>query len=406
MSSQKKTILGEGLPMPLLSVTMPRYTVAKLRRDGGTAFYFQVPKRLRPEGWAGGYRLPSDPARRTGKADAAEIAAVVADAEAFLIRLEAERSGIPLTVRHGTLPWLIAAYEQSDKFKRRADKTKRTYQYAARVVTAFSAQAGHPLVAKINQPALIKILSTMDAQPRKRNQIASYLSIILSFAVRKGVRSDNPAMKLDLEAAPRRKKVHIWSDEDLADKMLAARVNGRASVALAMLIAHDQGFRPTDTLRLQKGRDYDTKTGRFKFRCSKTGEWAECDATMRVRAAIEATPAEQLVLVVNEETGKVYNERVFNRHFNIARGDATHLWFRELRHTHVVKARRAGLTSDEIAGRTAHSPRSVDKILEEFYSPHDTEVIQRGAAKFEAYINRPIEQKSDVAVGCQLDAKA
>lgn len=395
MSSQKIMILGEGPPMPLLNVALPRYTVAKSRRDGGIAFYFQVPKRLRPEGWAGGYRLPSDPARRSGLADVAEIAAVVADAESFLVRLEAERSGIPLTVRHGTLPWLIAAYEQSDKFKRKADKTKRTYRYAARVVTEFSAAGGHPPVAKINQPALLDFLATMDHQPRKRNQIASYLSIILSFAVRSGLRLDNPATKLDLEAAPRRKKVHIWTDDEVMEKMIAARANGRASVALAILIAHDQGFRPTDTLRLQKGRDYDPRTGRFKFKCSKTDEWVECDATARVKAAIEATPAEQLVIVVNEQTGKIYNERVFNRWFDEARGDDRHLWFRELRHTHVVKARRAGLDSHEIAGRTGHSPRSVDKILSAFYSPHDTEVIQRGAAKFEAYLNRPKEQKSD-----------
>lgn len=392
--------------MPLLSVKLPAYTVAKKRRDGTVAFYFQVPARLRPEGWAGGYRLPSDPLKRTGLADAAEIAAVTKDAEAFLARLGGERAGIPQSARHGTLPWLITSYETCDKFKGCKPRTQRTYRYAARVVATFSAEGGHPAIIRITQPHVLGFLATMDAQPRKRNQIASYLSIIMSHAVRLGLLTSNPAKDLDLRAAPRRKKVHIWSDEDLADKMLAARVNGRASVALAILIAHDQGFRPTDTLRLQKGRDYDTKTGRFKFRCSKTGEWAECDATMRVRAAIEATPAEQLVLVVNEETGKVYNERVFNRHFNIARGEDTHLWFRELRHTHVVKARRAGLTSDEIAGRTAHSPRSVDKILEEFYSPHDTEVIQRGAAKFEAYINRPIEQKSDADVGRQLDAKA
>jgi len=280
--------------MPTLNVKLPRYTVAKSRRDGSQAFYFQVPKRLRPAGWAGGYRLPSDPLQRTGRGDAAEIALVVRDAEAFLARLETERI----------------------------------------------------------------------------------------------------------------KTVHIWSDEELAEKMARAEGIGRHSIAVALLIAHDQGFRPTDTLRLQKGRDYDPKTGRFKFKCSKTGEWAECDATSRVRSIIATLPAEQLVLVVNEKTGKVYNERVFNRWFDEIRGTDKHLWFRELRHTHVVKARRAGLTSDEIAGRTAHSPRSVDKILEEFYSPHDTEVIQRGAAKFEAYINRPAEQESDMKVGRQLDAKA
>lgn len=390
--------------MPMLSVNLPRYTVAKKRRDGSLAFYFQIPARLRPEGWAGGYRLPLDPLMRTGLADAAEIAVVVRDAETFLARLEAERSGIPETVRHGTFPWLIAHYERSDKFIKRRDRTKRTYRYAARIVSEYSASVNHPAISKITQPHLIAMLATFDANPRKRNLVGSYLSIILAHAVKIGIRADNPAKDLGLETAERKKKVHIWTGAELAEKMANAEAMGRHSVVLALLIAHDQGFRPTDTLRLQKGRDYDTRTGRFKFRCSKTGEWAECDATSRVRAMIATLPAEQLVLVVNEKTGKVYNERVFNRWFNQARGLDHHLWFRELRHTHVVKARRAGLDSHEIAGRTGHSPRSVDKILSEYYSPHDTEVIQRGAAKFEAYLNRPKEQKSDTGVGRELDA--
>lgn len=385
--------------MPSLSVALPPYTVAKRRRDGAWAYYFQIPARLRPAGWAGAYRLPLDPLKRTGLGDAAELATVTADGRTFYDRLLRERVALPDEARFGTLPWLIQSYEQSDKFKKRADTTKRTYQYASRIVAAWSVEAGHPLVAKINQPAILTFLATMDDHPRKRNQVASYLRIILAHARAKGLRVDNPAQDLGLEAAARRKAVHIWTDAELHDRMAAAEALGRRSIATAMLVAHDQGFRPTDTLRLQKGRDYDAKTGRFKFRCQKTGEWAECDATSRVRARIEQAPAEQLLLIVNEDTGKAYNERVFIRWFDKARGAKhKHLWFRELRHTHVVKARRAGLTSEEIAGRTGHSLGSVDKILEAFYSPHDTEVIQRGAAKFEAYLLAQ-ERKSDTEVG-------
>jgi hypothetical protein len=343
---------------------------------------------------------------RTGRGDASELAAVIADAKSLLPKLTEERSGAPESTRDGTVPWLIASYEKSAAFKQREETTKRTYAYCARIVLKWSAAHDHGPVAKLLKPHILTFLATMDETPRKRNLVASYLSVLLGHAVRLGLRSDNPAHDLGLEAARRKKMVHIWTDAELYARMARADASGRRSIATAMLIAHDQGFRPGDTLRLQKGRDYDAKTGRFKFRCSKTGEWAECDATQRVRARLAELPPEQLALVVNEVTGKVYNERVFLRWFDAAQdGEAEHLWFRHLRHTHVVKARRAGLDSKEIAGRTGHSLSSVDKILEEFYSPHDTEVIQRGAAKFEAYLLAQ-EQKSDTRVGRQLDAKA
>ena len=395
--------------MPSLNITLPPYTVVKTRRDGALAFYFQVPKRLRPAGWAGGYRLPLDALARTGKGDPEELALVIRDANAMLARLRGEKAKLPEAARHGTLPWLIQDFEQSDRYRQLKPRSQQVYQYCARQVMAWSQAAGHPPIAKINQPAILVYLSTMDSTPRKRNLVASYLRALMAHAMRKGLRETNPARALGLTRAKRIKQIHIWTDGELTAKMAAADAMGRSSIATALLIAHDQGFRPGDTLRLQRGRDYDARTGRFKFRCEKTGEWVECDASSRVQARLAAQPREQLLLIVNEATGKVYNERVFHRHFDAIRGRDKHLWFRELRHTHIVKARRAGLTPKEIAGRSGHATGSVDKILEEYYSPHDTEVIQLGAAKWEAYLQRQpdeTEQKSDTRVGRQLDTKA
>src|SRR4051812_13894213 len=104
MSQPNPPIPGSKAPMPSLTVALPPYVVTKVR-GGVTVFYFQVPRRLRPEGWAGAYRLPMDANKRTGICDGVELAAVVADGEALYERLTGERAGAPTLARLNTLPW-------------------------------------------------------------------------------------------------------------------------------------------------------------------------------------------------------------------------------------------------------------------------------------------------------------
>jgi integrase len=110
-------------------------------------------------------------------------------------------------------------------------------------------------------------------------------------------------------------------------------------------------------------------------------------AGRRVRNRLAQQPELQRMLVMNANTKRAYNERVFLRDFHTVKAAAgmAHLMFRHLRHTFVVKAKRAGLDSHAIAAKTGHSEKSVDEMLRKHYLPHDSQVAANATAQLEAH---------------------
>lgn len=405
LQNKSQKIHGCGEPMPSLSVELPPYVVTK-KRGGGVAFYFQVPARLRPTGWPGAMRLPQDPLKRTGRADAAELAAVVADGESLYQRLEAERTGKPEVARINTLPWLIQSFEHHLKTTPREKPISRStlndYAYFGRVVVEWSAAAGHPHIKAITRPAGLKFLSTMNDTPTKRKHVAGYLRQLMFHAMDLGLRTDNPFVKIKTETPKAR--VHIWSDDEL-DKMVATADELHLNaVATAMLIAHDEGPRPCDVLAFERKAEVvsgraDQKTerghytpadGAFRYFQQKTDGWVVSPTGQRVRTRLAGQPELQRALVMNANTRKAYNERVFLRDFHCVKEAAGlgHLQFRHLRHTFCVKAKRAGLDAIQIASKTGHDPKSVEDMLRKYYLPHDSEVAMNATAQLEAHRNK------------------
>lgn len=397
------TIPGAKLPMPLLELELPPYVVARLRA-GVVVFYFQVPPRLRPAGWPGAIRLPLDPLKRTGKADATEAKAVTDDGDMLYQRLEAERQGLPDLARINTLPWLIKEFDRHlitvPRKRPVSKKTLRNYAYFGRIVVEWSRLAGHPHISSIMRPAVIELINTMNDTPTKRKHIAGYLRQLMFLAMDKGIRPDNPCIKLKTEVPDA--KVHIWSDKEVSGMVEAADDMGLSNIATAILIAHDEGPRPCDVISFERyrgkglpeGRDatldrghYCPMDGTFRYFQKKTDEWVISPAGIRVRERLAKLPELQRMLIVNPNTAKAYNERVFNRDFDRVRTalQLHHLQFRHLRHTFCVKGKRAGLDAIEIASKTGHSPKSVQDMLNKHYLPHDSEVAALANAKIEAY---------------------
>src|SRR4051812_12539784 len=294
-------ILGSGAPGRSPNAKSPMYVVEKPRGDQ-LAFYFQVPKRSRPEGWPGAIRLPIDSLKRSGRGDAAERNAVAKDAKSLYERLTKERTGESMGHPPGSVPWLIQSFEQSLKTKPRggrkgpiAQRTLKAYAYAARQVTEWSKEAGHPDVTLITRPAILEFLSTMNANPSKRKFMASYLRTLMFHAMDKGLRTENPAVKLGVEAPDAH--VHIWTDDELDQMVAAAEEMHLEQVATAMLIAHDEGPRPVDVLAFQRFRDYTPRDGAFRYFQHKTRDWVVSPAGRRVRERLARQPSEQLMLV-------------------------------------------------------------------------------------------------------------
>jgi site-specific recombinase XerD len=331
---------------------------------------------------------------------------VIADGEALYAALESERQGRPSMARINTLPWLIQSFEQQLKNTPRerpvSKSTIENYAYFGRVVTEWSAEAGHPHIKSINRPAGLKFLATMNDTPTKRRHVAGYLRQLMFHAMDLGLRTDNPFVKIRTEAP--KAKVHIWSDAELEKMVETADKLKLRAVGTAMLIAHDEGPRPCDVLAFERKAEvvsgradqkterghYTPSDGAFRYFQQKTDGWVVSPAGQRVRGRLAEQPVLQRPLVMNPRTLKPYNERVFLKDFHKVKKAAgmAHLQFRHLRHTFCVKAKRADLDPIQIASKTGHDPKSVEDMLRKYYLPHDSEVATQATAQLEAHRNR------------------
>lgn len=371
--------------MRTVQIRKPKYLVEKPRKNGRSAFYFQVPERIRPEGWPPTVRLSSDRTK------------AICEAEENFERMEAERSRPRRLHHHGSLPWLIRSYEQTKKFKDKAPKTKSSYDYCSRIVMQWSSHSDHPPIKKINRPAILKFLSSMDETPSKRNHVSSYLRTLLNHACDIGLVETNPAAGLALTQPEAR--IRLWDVEQEFEPVVAwLERNGRHQLATAMHIARSIGQREGDVLSLMEPRDY--SNGRFSFYQSKTNAHVQIDAPAQLKARISSRPDGQLLLVANEKTGKKYNQRTLTKWIRLATRSLglEDLQFRHLRHTCVAEMARAECTVPEIAAVTGHSIRTVGNILR-YYLPRDNDVARNAISKVEVYR----ERKLDTRVGRQLD---
>ena len=174
--------------MGKIDIALPRYVVAK-RRGEQWAFYFQLPKRLQPEGWPSGtIRLKDE----HGVAIDDPTAAVVRGRElnAMLDRARAQIAAGPI---EGTLPWLISEYQHSDNYRSKAEQTRYQYDLLARMMIAWSKEKNHPLVGRLTVPSALKFLARFDDRPTYRMRAAAFGSILWNFGRRRGVVPRGPA---------------------------------------------------------------------------------------------------------------------------------------------------------------------------------------------------------------------
>lgn len=358
---------------------LPRYVVAR-KRPNGTVYYWQVPPAQRIKSSDGVWpavviRLPDNEIERA--AEAARL-------NAQLDQLRAGHSSD--AYRRGTMPWLIAQYEQSGYYADLRPRTKSSYMYLSRRVQKWSQSKGHPPVANLTTPKVLEFLAQFETRKSLRDHIVTYLNVVLEYAKRTGLITTNPARQLRLKRARRLKAIRTVSVEQVLAIVDKAKELGKPHVAMGVLLHFDLGQRQGDVLRLQKPRDY--KNGVFHFKQSKTDQVVTIRPFMaETRAALDALPAEQMMLVAKNKLA--VSQKVYAADFREV-ADAcgfTDLWEMELRHSCVIYCEQAGLTPAEIATRTGHGLASVMMILAN-YRYRDNVVASQGAIKLEDYRNK------------------
>lgn len=369
-----------GIDLGKIEIELPRYVVAK-RRGPRWAFYFQVPERLRPEGWpSGALRLRDE----RGNPIEEPAAAIQRGRElnAQLDRARTQQDADPI---EGTLPWLISEYEHSDKYRKKATATRYQYDLLAKQLREWSQEKGHPQISQMTVPGALKFLARYDDRPAYRARMAAFGSILWNFARRRGAVTENVWSNLDLEKPE--PEVHIWTEEEVAAIVAKADMLGRPSIGTAVLLASESGQRQGDVLDMRRGREWDGRTLRRVQ--NKTGAYVTIPATKLLLNRLAVLPKERLLLVVNERTGKQWQQQAFSKAFReiAIAAELPHLEFRSLRATCVCRLASAGCEIPEIASITGHTLVSVHHVLKHYWRP-DSRQARNAISKVEAFRRR------------------
>lgn len=409
--------------MAKLEIDLPDYMVGKrqkgTRSNGGAPYvlyYWQPWKELRAAGFQ------SVPLGR-------DLSKAIATAQRLNDRLSAWRRGedpdpgLPPKIR-GTIPHLIDLYQASEDYLDKAPKTRIGYDRGLEILRQWSANSGHPQVAKITRRGLRELHKALrwpqgepcwhaDGCPADRqclsgrnapcpveqlpnaNAVMRVASILLGVAVDEGSITTNLAKGLKLPGAEGRDQV--WPDEAITKFCATATAMNRRSFALAVRMASDLGQRQGDILAMHRGQ---RRGMAMVIRPQKTRRRVKKPILVPILPELadmlERGPTVGTVYVISEETGQPYKPDTFRHIFAEIRAAAGideiaqrhgiegNLLFMDLRRTAVVHLARAGCSVPEIAAITGHSVSHTVSILE-VYLPRDSEMAAAAIAKLDAW---------------------
>lgn len=371
-------------------MNLGKYVVARPRAGGTTAVAFEVPKRLRPEGWPATIPLPYK--GRTGNlGDLGELERIKSDAAALLAELNQKRTSANVNVSRS---WntLIRLYEDSSRFQTLSDTTKRNYMVYLRRVTKYL--AAHPSLQPdtIRESDIEMMLASWNHSRDMKTDMHCTMKLLMEKAVRENWRPDNPTANIICERPGKKeRKVTIWEPDDMEAFRAACIQDHQPGIAALIETNWNIGQRLTDVRNFRHDKEY--VDGYFRFHQRKTGKYVTIPATEPIRQLIDATYKPDGYLFINPKTNMPFSEMELGLTFAKIRDTMPDyakrpLYLRNLRHSCVVQLARSGCTIPEIASITGHSYNTVHVVIEH-YLPRDNELAARAIEKRAAALGSP-----------------
>lgn len=364
----------------------PPGLVVKMNKDGTARVYVQAPKD-RPPSVPATTPLPFK--NRTGKLDAAELAAIRRDGWAFWAEYEQiKKAYADPSLAKLTWAGLADGWLASSLVKALADYTQFNYRYwCGRVVKDLDGRPGYE-PDRVTNSRVDTYLQNL--RPRG-NAHRSYTVIngMLQFAVQDGLRPP-----IELKVALPEKVMYrrpIWETFDLDEYEQGLDALGRNSLAGIVVTAMELAQRVGDVREFRMGVHY-WPDGWFRFEQSKTKEYVSFPAPPRVSARLgRLTLTAGDPLFPNPKTGEPFTNNQLVDAFGYARGRLleqglvrNNRMLQTLRHSGVVQLARSGCTLAEIGSLTGHSFISIEEMME-IYMRRDSVCASNAIAKREAW---------------------
>ena len=216
----------------------------------------------------------------------------------------------------GTFSALIAAWYQTAKFIGYSSGTQRTYRYDAE---RFRKKHGDKLVADLQPRHVEKMMDAMAHTPAAANKLRQLLRQLMKFAVKDGLRPDNPMRDVERLRPRNPDGFPQWEAEHVALFQERWPVGSKPRLALELLIC--TAARRSDAIRLGP---HDVRDGMIWLRTQKTWEPLGVPVSAELRGALDAMPVRPLRVFLATAYGKPFT------------GGGFYNWF-------VARAREAGV---------------------------------------------------------------
>ena len=370
--------------MPSIKLELGKYVTLRPRADGTYRVFFQVPERLRPDGWPSLIPLPVNGERRGELSDAGEVRRIQGDAKTLYAQLVAARLGRVEPAGRSLLT-LVRSWQQSTAYKAIRARTAKSYSTYVNHLLFWSetVRPQHPDPGKLTRGQVDDLLSGWDVRPSTKRNVRKVLRLLMEHAIALGWRIDNPCDGIRIRQ--KRVKGGVWEAADVEAYAAAALACGQPAISLIIRLEWEIGQRLGDVRTFRPGVEYDRAAGAFSFDQSKTDEAVTVMVSDALRDALAEAGDGQMFMFHDGVTQKAFTEERLSKAFATVRakakeGGARYLQLKWLRHSCVVHLARAGCTVPEIAAITGHSPASATKILAT-YLPRDSSVARAAQVK-------------------------
>ena len=194
--------------------------------------------------------------------------------------------------RPGTVAAAIAGYFASSAVASLAETTRRTRR---QILERFRAEHGDKGIATLGQLHVERMVEAKASKPGTALNFLVALRALMRNAVLVGLRADDPTAGV---RAPKFRSAgfYTWTEQDITAFEAKHPIGSRARLALALLLYTAQ--RRADVVKM--GRQH-ARDGLIHVRQSKTGTTLAIPVHPELRAALEATPVDNLTFLTTRD---------------------------------------------------------------------------------------------------------
>jgi len=206
----------------------------------------------------------------------------------------------------GTVNAIIAAFYESHQFTKNEPITRKTDR---NILEAFRSRHGDKRVAMLEQRHIEPILAEKTGKPSAQRNLLRVVRVLLDFAVKQRLRTDNPAVGIKLERV-KTSGYHSWTEEELRQYEQRHPIGTKARLALALLL-YTAGRRK-DAVSLGPPN---MRAGRFYFTYSKNRTIMDIPVAEPLAAVIAATEMVGVKTFLVTEYGRPFTPAGFGNWF-------------------------------------------------------------------------------------------